>query len=116
MSETRSNWHDMPPPNQESLRRIDQKTDEDLARDVADDPDAAPLLDSDWWKDAELVDTRPKVPISLRIDPDVLEFFKEKGPGYQTRINAVLRRFMDATRAAGDTADEGNERKRAGNE
>jgi len=33
----------------------------------------------------------------LRIDPDVLAWFKAQGPGYQTRINAVLRAFRDAS-------------------
>lgn len=35
----------------------------------------------------------PKESISLRIDADVLEWFKAQGPGYQTRMNAVLRAF-----------------------
>jgi uncharacterized protein (DUF4415 family) len=38
-----------------------------------------------------------KAAISLRIDPDVLEWFKAQGAGYQTRINAVLRAFRDAS-------------------
>lgn len=39
----------------------------------------------------------PKSAISLRVDRDVLEWFKTQGPGYQTRINAVLRAFRDAS-------------------
>ncbi|MDZ4814293.1 MAG: BrnA antitoxin family protein [Pseudomonadota bacterium] len=39
----------------------------------------------------------PKSAISLRLDQDVLEWFKTQGPGYQTRINAVLRAFRDAS-------------------
>jgi len=39
----------------------------------------------------------PKASISLRVDADVLEWFKSKGPGYQTRINAVLKAFKDAS-------------------
>jgi hypothetical protein len=39
----------------------------------------------------------PKGLISLRIDQDVIEWFKAQGPGYQTRINAVLRAFRDAS-------------------
>jgi uncharacterized protein (DUF4415 family) len=35
--------------------------------------------------------------VSLRIDADVLEWFKAQGPGYQTRMNAVLRAFKDAS-------------------
>ena len=37
--------------------------------------------------------------ISLRIDQDVVERFKAQGPGYQTRINSVLRAFRDASAA-----------------
>lgn len=38
-----------------------------------------------------------KASISLRVDNDVLEWFKAQGPGYQTRINKVLRAFRDAS-------------------
>jgi uncharacterized protein (DUF4415 family) len=38
-----------------------------------------------------------KTSISLRVDADVLKWFKAQGPGYQTRINAVLRAFKDAS-------------------
>ena len=53
------------------------------------------------WSRAALVEGVVKVPISLRVDPDVLTFFKESGSGYQTRINAVLRTFMEAQRTHG---------------
>lgn len=39
----------------------------------------------------------PKASISLRVDRDVLEWFKAQGAGYQTRINSVLRAFRDAS-------------------
>ena len=39
----------------------------------------------------------PKASISLRVDQDVLEWFKAQGTGYQTRINSVLRAFRDAS-------------------
>ena len=67
-------------------------TDEEIERAVADDPDAAPL-DIDWSK-ATLARVVPKTPVSIRIDPDILAFFKSKGRGYQTRINAVLRQHI----------------------
>ena len=38
-----------------------------------------------------------KAAVSLRVDQDVLEWFKAQGPGYQTRINTVLRAFRDAS-------------------
>ncbi len=46
-----------------------------------------------------LVPVVPKVPITLRVDPDVLEWFKVEGDGYQTRMNAVLRAYRDAASA-----------------
>lgn len=39
----------------------------------------------------------PKASVSLRVDADVLEWFKAQGPGYQTRMNAVLRAFKEAS-------------------
>ena len=41
--------------------------------------------------------TPPKASISLRLDADVLEWFKAQGAGYQTRMNAVLRAFKEAS-------------------
>ena len=38
---------------------------------------------------------QPKAAISLRVDADVLEWFKAQGPGYQTRINSILRAYRD---------------------
>jgi len=42
----------------------------------------------------------PKTSISLRLDADVLDWLKSQGPGYQTRINAILRAFKDASAAS----------------
>ena len=39
----------------------------------------------------------PKASIALRVDADVLEWFRSQGPGYQTRMNAVLRAFKEAS-------------------
>ena len=39
----------------------------------------------------------PKTSVALRLDADVLAWFKAQGPGYQTRVNAVLRAFRDAS-------------------
>jgi uncharacterized protein (DUF4415 family) len=72
--------------------RVDKLTDDDIARAVANDPDAAPI-DIDW-SDAVLVIPARKKAISIRVDEDVLDFFKSQGDGYQRRINAVLRSYM----------------------
>jgi uncharacterized protein (DUF4415 family) len=55
----------------------------------------------DWWQDAVPVNPGPKRLLSLRLDPDVVEWFRAQGPGYQTRMNAVLRAYMKAKRGAG---------------
>jgi uncharacterized protein (DUF4415 family) len=72
--------------------RVDALTDEDIAKAVANDPDAAPI-DIDW-SDAVLVIPTRKKAISIRVDEDVLDYFKREGEGYQRRINAVLRSYM----------------------
>jgi uncharacterized protein (DUF4415 family) len=72
--------------------RVDKLTDGDIAKAVANDPDAAPI-DIDW-SDAVLVMPTRKKAISIRVDEDVLDFFKREGDGYQGRINAVLRSYM----------------------
>lgn len=73
--------------------RIETMTDEDIDRAIADDPDWAEFKDVDWSK-AEIVVPVQKKSISIRVDEDVIDFFKSTGKGYQTRINAVLRHYM----------------------
>lgn len=51
-------------------------------------------LSSGDWTDAVIPEQSRKKLISLRVDPEVLEFFKAQGPGYQTRMNAVLTAYM----------------------
>jgi uncharacterized protein (DUF4415 family) len=53
-------------------------------------------LPSDFWDSAEIVDPVRKQAISLRIDEDVLDWFRQSGPRYQSRMNAVLRSYMTA--------------------
>ena len=48
------------------------------------------------WSTAEIIDPQTKQMISLRLDQDLLEWLKSQGKGYQTRINAILRSYMDA--------------------
>jgi uncharacterized protein (DUF4415 family) len=51
-------------------------------------------LPEDFWDDATLVIPVSKQAISLRVDEDVLDWFRSLGPRYQTRMNAVLRLYM----------------------
>lgn len=70
------------------------------------DPDDAPELDADWFAKATLMEGekpvnrggRPrgsnKVPVTLRLDRDAVDHFKAGGPGWQSRINAALRKAV----------------------
>lgn len=48
------------------------------------------------WSTAVWINLSEKKPVTMRLDNDILEFFKSQGKGYQTRINAVLRAYMEA--------------------
>jgi uncharacterized protein (DUF4415 family) len=51
-------------------------------------------MPEDFWDEAEVVVPGSKQPISLRVDRDVLAWFRETGPRYQTRMNLVLRAYV----------------------
>lgn len=72
--------------------RLDAMPEEELEKSIADDPDWQGIP-RDWYKSAEAVNPHPKVPVSIRLDGDVLDFFKGQGRGWQTRMNAVLRAY-----------------------
>ena len=75
------------------LARVHAKTEEELERDIASDPDWRDIP-RDWHEAAAAVMPVPKRLLSLRLDTDVVDWFRRQGPGYQTRINAVLRAFV----------------------
>jgi len=80
-------------------KRVEALTDEDIERAIEDDPDAAPVLDEAFWRNAQILDPRhEKSTITMRVDDDVLDFFKRGGAGYQSRMNAVLRAYVYARR------------------
>jgi uncharacterized protein (DUF4415 family) len=53
-----------------------------------------PETDERFWAGADVVMPPAKIHLSLRLDEDVVNWFKQQGPGYQTRINAVLRSYI----------------------
>jgi uncharacterized protein (DUF4415 family) len=76
--------------------RLDAMTEEELEAAIASDPDWADIP-RDWVKHARPYYPREhKKQVTLRLDPDILDWFKRQGAGYQTRINAALRAFVDA--------------------
>lgn len=77
------------------IARVRAMSDEDVERAVASDPDWEGVPD-DWYERAEAVMPRPKVPVSIRLDADLIEHFRSTGRGWQTRINAILRAYKEA--------------------
>jgi uncharacterized protein (DUF4415 family) len=65
-------------------------------RDVDIDFSDIPKLGKSFWKSARLVMPEPKDRLTIRVDRDVVRWLKKNGPGYQTRINAILRSYMEA--------------------
>src|SRR3954469_24200039 len=63
------------------------------------DRDGSPMTDEEWAR-AEIIHPQ-KVAVGIKLDNDVLGWFKAQGKGYQTRINSVLRRYYEARRKAG---------------
>lgn len=76
-----------------NFERLKNITDEEIDAMIRDDPDWAGFEEIDWSK-AVVVYPQPKQAMSIRLDKDVLDFFKATGKGYQTRINAILRHYM----------------------
>jgi uncharacterized protein (DUF4415 family) len=88
---------------------LQNKDDAEIERDVASDPDAV-LLDRDWFEAARIVDpSSGKKRITIRLDEDVIDFFKQDGPGYQSRINKVLRTYMLSKQLASGEEPSGEE-------
>ncbi|WP_251980644.1 BrnA antitoxin family protein [Salinibacter ruber] len=87
---------------------LEEKTDEEIREAVESDPDAH-FLDEEWFENAELVNpSAEKERISIRLDEDILEFFRAGGKGYQSRINKVLREYMAVQKHKRGDAHEGN--------
>lgn len=66
-------------------------------RDAEIDFSDIPRLGKSFWRAAKLSMPEPKDRLTIRIDRDVVQWLKRRGPGYQTRINAVFRSYMEAT-------------------
>jgi uncharacterized protein (DUF4415 family) len=84
----------------EAVRRIAaaQAAGDDSGIDYSDIP---PLTAEQLARMVRLRDVRRKVPVSVRLDPQVLEWLRSKGEGHLTRINDILANLMEAERRAG---------------
>lgn len=86
--ETRSDW-----------ARAAAATPEEIEAQAAADPDEAGLVID--WDRVTIALPKPKAAVHMRIDRDVLDYFRSTGKGYQTRINAVLRSYVERMRRSG---------------
>jgi uncharacterized protein (DUF4415 family) len=75
-------------------KRLRTMTDEEVHAAITADPDIAPT-DETFWKDACVVAPRPQETVTMDLDADLMEWFRGER-GYQTRINAILRAYMNA--------------------
>ena len=83
---SRTNW-----------KRVDALKDDDIDR--SDIPEVPPQMFARAIVRRGLKPVPRKAQITLRVDSDVLEWFRKQGQGYQTKINALLKAYMDAHKA-----------------
>jgi uncharacterized protein (DUF4415 family) len=81
--------------SQTDWARLDTMTEEEVERLAAEDM-AELGMDPNWMEQAMVRFPRPKERVTVRLDPDVLDWLKAQGRGYQTRINAILRAYYAA--------------------
>ena len=74
--------------------RVDALTDEEI--DFSDSPEITPEMFAKAVVRQGLKSKSKKMQLTLRVDSDVVTWFKEQGQGYQSRINALLRAYMEA--------------------
>jgi uncharacterized protein (DUF4415 family) len=88
----RSDPKNPPKMTDQQRKRLLEMKDEDI--DYSDAPPSPP--DAVWTRPGRLIPDGNKKQITVRLDADVLEFFKKTGTRYQSRINAALREYMKA--------------------
>jgi uncharacterized protein (DUF4415 family) len=76
--------------------RVKATTPEEIEAQIAADPDEAGMVYD--WDNATTEMPKPKAELHMRVDGDVLDYFRKTGKGYQTRINAVLRSYVQHMR------------------
>ena len=84
--------------SQTDWKRLDTMKDEDI--DTSDIPPVTPEMFAKAVVRQGLKTRDSKVQLTIRVDRDVLAWFKSRGRGYQTQINALMRAYMDAHKSA----------------
>ncbi|MCB8972814.1 MAG: BrnA antitoxin family protein [Ardenticatenaceae bacterium] len=80
--------------NNTDWERLDALQDEDI--DLSEVPELTPEMFAKAVVERGLKPTSNKQQLTIRLDNDVLEWFRAQGRGYQTKINALLRAYMEA--------------------
>ena len=81
--------------SQTDWARLDAMDEEEVERLAAEDM-AELGIDPAWMERATVVSPRPKERVTVRLDPDILDWLRAQGRGYQTRINAILRAYVES--------------------
>src|ERR671915_1724561 len=78
--------------------RVDALTDEEITQAIMEDPDTFEP-EPEWLQHAMILrPSQPKLRVTAYFDQEVVEWFRAQGRGYQTRMNAVLRAYMEGVR------------------
>jgi uncharacterized protein (DUF4415 family) len=85
---------------QTDWQRVRALGDDEIERLAREDTEAPPMSDEEWARAVDLARSGKRA-IGLRLDADIIDWFKASGPGYQTRINTVLRGYMTSMSGAG---------------
>lgn len=85
----------MPGKHKTKLTELLELSETQVLEAAASDPDALPT-DASFWADATVVMPKNKQQITLKLDPEIIDFFKQGGRGCNTRINAVLKSYVEA--------------------
>jgi uncharacterized protein (DUF4415 family) len=83
--------------SQTDWARVDATQDDQL--DLSDIPEVSPEMFARSVVRRGLKPVPRKAQLTLRVDSDVLDWFRKQGQGYQTKINTLLRAYMDAHKA-----------------
>ena len=78
-------------------KRVDSTKDKDI--DETDLPEVSPEMFAKGLVRSGLKPSARKQQLTIRVDGDVLEWYKRQGQGYQTKINSLLRAYMEAHKA-----------------
>lgn len=78
------------------LLRMDALTDEELEKAISEDPETRDIC-PDWTK-AKLILPRAKASVHLRLEEEIIQFFKAQGRGHISRMQAVLKSYVEAHR------------------